>query len=1092
MSKLSNFFLVPPRIFFLSVFLFFSSNSQGDNTRPYVSEVEHYGVTDGLIDNTVYSIERDQQGSLWLGTPNGLSRFDGHRFDNFSTDKSRLPFLSHQNAGNILIDSQGRIWVGTWGEGLYLYNDNLQLIKHFSEIGSEQLQSDMIQVLYEDHTGNIWIGTNGAGLAKLNSDLTEFRYFTHQDNAPHSISHNRIWDITQGSTGDIWVATGAGLDLLAKNGVEHSVMENLLPKSAKAPEDYIPLVRVLFFSDEGKLWVGTESGLFCLEPSTKQFTAVAQEKSFKVSGSAITQIEAGKKDNLWIGTQNGIVLYNTNIDEFIPLISNDQYPLLSHYDIRDLMYDETGILWAASRTAGLVRINLSAKSTEQISYYFTEDGKARQLNRVQAMLHDSQGNLWFGSTEGLMLQKSGMNKITSFTRYRETNLGMVVALLESRDGVIWIGSNTGLFKVSADGLSLENMTKLLSDSPREIAIASVFEDSASNLWIGTFRDGLFRFDGVSIHKQALLDDLTTMDNMSVKSISEDQRGYIWVGTDSSGATRLSPYSRIQEQYGIDNQPSIGLSSDNVNQIYRARDNTIWIGTNNLLNRLDNVTNSFSNFGKDKGLSNTNIKSIVEDNNNDLWVSTASGLYRFNKDEGHFVSYVDERRSNAYISRSAVVAGNTLYFGQLSGMTKIEIKPREQRILPNNVHISSVSVDGSYIPILVFDSQTNLILSHNTKALSIVFSNANFHSSAVTNYSYRLVGFDDKWSGASQESATTYKGLPYGNYVFEVRASETDGSWGSVVASLKFNIQTPWWKTWFFRIALICIGLVSVYCWNQNRVKKLKVINAELERQISVRTADLVAAEKQMIESAKNASLSNLVSGIAHEINTPVGIGITAGTLLMDKSKTLLDKFNNNQMKRSEFTIYMNGIYDSAELVNSNLIRASELINNFKEVSVDQISQQKREFNLRTYLNEISVGLTTIVRDQNIDFQIQCGEDIWIDSYPGAIAQMLTQLMLNAGTHAFDEQNDRTVILKVQLDGELILMYFHDNGKGIPESIQTRIFEPFFTTERNKGNKGLGLQIVANVVTIRLQGEIVCESKENEGTCFKITILANPE
>ncbi|GAB5382478.1 MAG: sensor histidine kinase [Aliiglaciecola sp.] len=1088
MSKKIKCFLRIIQYVSLIYLCFSSSITHANNLRPYLAEVEHFTVNDGLADNTIYSIAKDNNGFLFLGTPNGLSRYDGHRFENFTTNENNSISLLHQNAGNITIDSRQRIWIGSWGNGLYLYDKNLNLLRHFSELGEGKQTTKLVQVVYEDSEGDVWIGTNGGGLALYQNSTGELRYFVHQESQSDNLSHNRIWDIQEGSQGQVWVATGGGLDLINKKKdflINHYTLRN-------RDSDNSLLVRTLYCSEQGQLWAGTENGLFILNDQTQLFEEIISHSQPGISRLPITHIEQGKDSEFWIGTQNGLLLYNKFYNAFVPLVSDQQYFLLSHYDIRALYYDDEGILWVASRTSGLVKLNFGAKAVENINYYLTADGRARSLNRVQSMLSDSEDTLWIGSTEGLMIQNPQSSELMVFSPSLDIDLGMVATIMEQASGTLWFGSNKGIFKYEKDRGKLVNQTHLLTAKNETIAVASIFEDSRGTLWVGTYRDGLFRIEEDKVFQQKIFDNEDNS-TQTVLTLAEDHRGYIWVGTSGSGAIRLSPYSRTNDQYGYDSLPSSGLSSLEINQIFRKLDNSIWIGTNNKLNKLDSVSNAFINYDHDNGLQNTTIKSLVEDSSNNLWISTSSGIYKLDSQEGNFVSYTEEKTSNSYISRSSTSTKDTLYFGQIDGFTKINISEEMHQNADSLVVLSGVSVDNKRLPFLHLDTQKTHKFEHTAKELIFHFANTNnFRNAFANNYSFRLLGYDSTWSPVTQSNHAEYRGLSPGKYTFEVKVIEKDGSWDNSAAQISFQIMPPWWETLEFRAAVLLILGFIIYYWNQHRLRRLKAINAELEEEVASRSKELIAVEKQLIDSEKNASLSSLVSGIAHEINTPVGIGITASSLLTERTKELMDQFNNNKMKRSDFTNAIEDINNSAELISSNLNRTSALVENFKKVSVDQVSQQKRHFNLKEYLQEIAVGLSAIVKNNHIDFTIICDEDIWMDSYPGAIAQMLTQLMLNAATHAFDEQKERTVKLKAEKRDEQVVIYFHDNGRGIPDKIQSRIFDPFFTTERNTGSKGLGLQIVANVVTIRLQGQISFESNENEGTCFHIEFALNPE
>lgn len=379
---------------------------------------------------------------------------------------------------------------------------------------------------------------------------------------------------------------------------------------------------------------------------------------------------------------------------------------------------------------------------------------------------------------------------------------------------------------------------------------------------------------------------------------------------------------------------------------------------------------------------------------------------------------------------------------------------------------------------------------DTKDLAFYFSNFNFLSSQSTRYSHRLVGYSDKWSLADHDNSATFSGLAAGNYSFEVKASNHKGDWLSDVAIIKFQIIPPWWQTTIAKVILLLLTVLTAHFWNRYRIRNLALENRKLEETVKQRTSELLVVEQRLVEAKKNSSLSSLVKGVAHEINTPIGTSITASTLLVAKSSTLIEQLESNTLKKSDFIATLSHIKEGAELINQCLFRTSELITSFKSVSVDEISELKRVINLKAYLGEISVTLNPLLKANNINLSISCPENITIDNFPGAIAQLFTELVINSTTHAFVDAEGGKINIDISQQEKHIFVSFSDNGKGIPKDMVERVFEPFFTTKRNLGSTGLGLQVVANIVTIRLLGKVTCSSIEGEGTHFDIQFLAN--
>ncbi|MBT3208425.1 MAG: hybrid sensor histidine kinase/response regulator [Bacteroidetes bacterium] len=246
------------------------------------------------------------------------------------------------------------------------------------------------------------------------------------------------------------------------------------------------------------------------------------------------------------------------------------------------------------------------------------------------------------------------------------------------------------------------------------------------------------------------------------------------------------------------------------------------------------------------------------------------------------------------------------------------------------------------------------------------------------------------------------------------------------------------------------------------------------------------AQKQLVESEKMASLGNLVAGVAHEINTPVGIGITAITTLEERNKQFEIDFQNQKIKRSGLESYIKFIKKTTKLILTNLQRTSDLVQSFKQVSVDQSNEQKRIFNLKNYLQDVILSVEPSYDRKNISISLDCDDNIEIDSFPGSYAQIFTNFIINSLVHGFDKKNDGEILIKIEEQNNSLLITYKDNGTGISAGFMTKIFDPFFTTNKQSGT-GLGLHIVYNIVTQKLKGTIECESEPNKGVIFKMNL-----
>ena len=275
---------------------------------------------------------------------------------------------------------------------------------------------------------------------------------------------------------------------------------------------------------------------------------------------------------------------------------------------------------------------------------------------------------------------------------------------------------------------------------------------------------------------------------------------------------------------------------------------------------------------------------------------------------------------------------------------------------------------------------------------------------------------------------------------------------------------------------------------EERTQSLQQANNNLNRAMD----DLQKARGHLVEAEKMAALGGLVSGVAHEINTPVGNSITAASFLAGRTQELLHKLKENQMKRSELEEFLDTSAKSGEIIVGNLNRASELIRTFKQTAVDQQVEEKRLVNMLTYLHEVLLSLRPRLKKTKHTIEIDCPDDLNATIYPGALWQILTNFIMNTLVHAYEPDEAGLIQIAVSLQDHQLTLRYRDNGRGMPEEVQKKVFEPFFTTTRGSGGTGLGLHIVYNLVVFKLKGTILCHSTPGEGTEFIITAPLTPE
>jgi two-component system NtrC family sensor kinase len=265
-----------------------------------------------------------------------------------------------------------------------------------------------------------------------------------------------------------------------------------------------------------------------------------------------------------------------------------------------------------------------------------------------------------------------------------------------------------------------------------------------------------------------------------------------------------------------------------------------------------------------------------------------------------------------------------------------------------------------------------------------------------------------------------------------------------------------------------------------------VVNLE-ERYSQLQQAldTLKNTQAQLVQSEKMGALGNLVAGVSHEINTPIGVGVTAVTYLEQKVKDFEAIYQSNKMKKSDLDQFLLTIRETADMVQSNLHRASELVRSFKQVSVDQSSEVKRSFALKAYMEDVIVSLRPTLKKTHLHTIVHCNSQLELYSYPGALSQIMTNFVMNSITHAYEPADEGNLVFQVVRREDKLILTYSDDGKGMPQEVVEKIFDPFFTTKRGKGGTGLGMNIVYNLVTGPLRGTIQCQSVLGRGTMFII-------
>ena len=803
-------------------------------------EFDTLSLEDGLSQSIVEHIVQDRMGFMWFATENGLNQFDGYRFtvhrhvpdDPLSISYNELKALHEDHNGRlwvgtfenglnafdpttetavrflhdpddptslaaptvrcVLEDSSGRLWVGTQGGGLDLLDRNTgRFFHHRSDpLNPGTISHDDVRVLFEDGYGVLWIGTNGGGLNRLGTD-DRFTAYRHSDDDPTSLSHDRVFAILEDRSGQLWIGTyGGGLDLFDRDTESFVHFRNDQDDPSSLSSD---LVRALCEDRHGTLWIGTDGGgLNRYHPQTESFTSYRHDP-FDSTSLATDRIYALYQDRshvLWVGTYGGgLSLFDVSRKKFRLYRHDPDDPnSLSHDIVWSFHEDLDGTLWIGTDSGGLNRLN-RARGRWRHYQHRPDDPTSLSHNTVRSVCGDREGRLWVATNGGglnLLERASGR-----FTRYRHDP---------------------------------DDPSSLSHDELRWVS-----QDRSGSIWVGTFGGGLDLLDpstGLFRHFRHDPDDPTSISHDFLRFVFEDSRGVRWIGTQGGGLNRLDPGSTSFVRYRHDPNDPSSLLSDHVFAALEDRRGDMWFGTfGGGISRLDLDSGRFTHFLVEDGLAADSVYAMLEDDQGQFWISTTNGLSRFDPTIEAFRSFDvrDGLQSNEFNGGSAYRnRSGELFFGGIGGFNDFD--PDEIRNNPVVPEVVLTALQLYNRPIGIGEEiggrvllehpifrTEELVLSHNDDVLTIEFAALHYTNPSKNLYAYRMQGFSDAWVRVdANRRFATFTDLRPGQYLFSVRGANSDGVWNPKPTSLTIRVTPPFWGTWWFRIlALAAIGGVGL-------------------------------------------------------------------------------------------------------------------------------------------------------------------------------------------------------------------------------------------------------------------------------------------
>ncbi len=835
---------------------------------------KNLGTDNGLSVGCIQGLMQDKKGFMWFATQDGLNKYDGYEVTVYRNNPKSNSTLSNNDILAIYEDRQGKIWVGTNGGGLEEYNPVLnQFIHHrFNAGDKESISSNTVKCIFEDKEGMLWLGTDN-GLNAYDRKTNSFARYYSKEKCSTCISGNQVYCITQTPDGTIWIGTLDG-GLSSYNKKTRYFTQYTIPQkfdyqgAYKYMNEYRKRVFSLYAKNDGILLVGTDGGgLGVFDYQNYQyrdfvdFNVNPNSKGAVSENNRIWSIAEDSKGNFWLAAYGGgLIQYNSITQKYsFHLKKNNDASSLNSNDVTKVYVDLQDNLWVGTQNAG---VNMYFSSSLKFRHIQNNPEASVSLpnQMVFTIFQDKEDIIWIGTDGGGMFSldlQSG--KITDHNDIlKHISNKSVLALIKDKDDDLWIGTwGSGLLHYNFKTKKTETF---LDGDPKYATIVSLFQDSYGSVWAGTFEGGIFRFDKNEKSPRKYSSENGLPDD-AIFSIYEDSGHNLWIGSEGGGACKKNildfdkPASKFSIYSRKENENTI--SSDKVFCFYEDTQKNMWIGTSNGLNKIEKASGKMNFWHETDGLPNATIYGIIPDGKGNLWLTTNKGLSRFNpnienSDGSAFKNFdVKDGLQGMEFNQGAYFKGNKglIFVGGENGLNVFNPDNIKDNPHIPPVYISSYKRFGKEVELDTSIAGKKYIeLDYRDNFFSFDFVALDYLMPSKNKFSYKMEGVDENWSIPSTFRHASYTQLNGGDYIFKVKAANSDGVWNDKPYEIHIRINPPWWKTkWFYTLSIVLIT-AGVFGFVTYRTASIKKENRILEHKVAERTYELEQKNKDILSS----------------------------------------------------------------------------------------------------------------------------------------------------------------------------------------------------------------------------------------------------
>lgn len=1033
--------------------------------------IKRLGVNYGLSNSDVVSITQDRHGFIWCATEEGLNKFDGSSFISYYKDSTQNISLSGNELNYVYADKHDDIiWIATQRSGLnalYYTQNRLEVFTDSNKKGKSQVTSNEITYISNSRSGNIWIGTYFNGISYYDKSTGLFTHY-NQSTIP-GLTDNSVATLFEDNNSNLFIGhTTKGLSILSLKTRRVKHFQNIAGDKTSLPSNHITVIKN---DSNGNIWIGTNNGLAIFDPINEQFKTITLNKNMPVKIYDIVERKCGE---IWIATDlQGVYiikessLKNINANRITKHLTEGRYSNnLSALSVRSIFEDSFENMWLGTYGGGVNFICNSTPFFNHIIYDWNRGNTNSLTNKVAwGICFDRKNRLWAGTDGGGVNLFEDNKRVATFNSQNSSlTHDCIISSTCDSDGNIWIGTYSGgLFLYDT---SKKNISPLPLHNNKLHDVRAIYEDCNRKLWIGT-NYGFTRID---------LDNKNNIDHFSrsncelsdnnVRCIIVDNNNRVWVGTFGQGINIFDSNMKLLKSITVED----GFCSNTINYLYQDKKQNIWAATGDGLVKFPGADyNTHKVYNKNNGLQNSHIRAIAEDTSNNIWVSTNRGIS----------CVIGGGKVNNYnISEEVVVEGfksysvakdrdGFIYFGSLNGIcyfnpeivlsTKYKTCPV---ITSFEIHSNNLTKNHN-INIL-----PKINIKHDENNFTITFNELDYALHNKVEYSYKLSGYSNMWYASNTKNTATFFNVKPGVYEFELKARIKNEAWSSLNDTLVIEVEPSFWNSKFAYIFYIVSFTALVFF----------ILNTYRKR-LYWKSVYMLQKKQHEYECELNDERLRFYTNITHELRTPLTM-IVGPLDDLQKDISLLPQ----HIKKIDYI--HKSAYRLLKLVNQILkFRTIETQNHKLSVSRD---------NLAVIIEDIWSKYKELKVKDDIDFNLKI-EDIDFNFIfdKEVITIIVDNLISNAIKYTENGSIYISVNKKTKAGTEYVTVSVEDTGYGIPKESMNKIFDRFYQVrgKHQASGTGIGLALVKSMAELH-EGEISVTSTLGKGSCFTFSLLAN--